>query len=129
MSENLELSQMAGQAPQYGVLRPTIMGGEPDRIDSGIPGIHYTRELAEREVAAWRARGQRAYVVIREWELLHEGETQPAREPVMHSVQCGWCDDYARGSGFYASGKRWYPSCGRVLHGLSFEASRRWLEP
>lgn len=117
--------------PEYGVLRPTLRGGEADTLDFHELPKYNTRQWAEREVAAWRSRGERAHVVIREWKLRDEMETQPANSPLIGG-QCAWCDSYARGSAYFPghgqTSTGWYPSCGRLLHGFQFEPSMRWRD-
>lgn len=117
------MSEVPDIEPEYGVIRPTLKGGEPDRLDFHSTRKYNTREWAEREVTAWREKGERAHVVVRQWELWRPTETQAANAPRL-SVPCAWCDENARGSAHYS--ERWFPSCGRLLHGWSFEPTERW---
>lgn len=120
-------SEIPELQPEYGVLRPTIRGGEPDRVEF-YPHRHMnTRAQAEREVASWRERGERAYVIVKEIKLMDEASNHPANAPADTGTFCAWCDSYSRGSAFVRGGK-WYPSCGRILHGFAFEPTQRWRE-
>lgn len=117
------MSQMPDMEPEYGVLRPTLRGGDPDRLDYFQQRSMNTRWWAEREVNAWRSKGERAHVVVRQWELLRPDETKPANG-VPQGVACAWCEDVAQGSAFFT--EQWYASCGRLLHGSDFEPTDRW---
>lgn len=121
------MSESPKMEPEYGVLRPTLMGGEPDTLDYHDQARYNTRAWAEAEVASWRSRGQRAHVVTREWQLWRPSETYPAEGP-LQDVHCAWCDDRARGSAFFPGNDYWYASCGRLLHGFAFEPTERWRD-
>jgi hypothetical protein len=124
-------SEIPELQPEYGVLRPTIRGGEPDRMEF-YPHKHMnTRAQAEKEVASWRARGERAYVIVKEIKLLDEASNHPHQSTPYYDTLCAWCDDYSRGSGFFPGGGgegRWFASCGRILHGFAFEPTQRWRQ-
>jgi hypothetical protein len=117
------MSEMPDMEPEYGVIRPTLRGGTPDRLDYFQDRRLNTRSWAETEVENWRGKGERAHVVVRGWALLRPSETMPANAPT-RSELCAWCDDASRGSAFQQNG--WYPSCGRLLHGFAFETTNRW---
>ena len=117
--------EMAEMEAEYACLRPSITGGTPDRIDAYQDKRLNTRANAEREVTKWRERGERAYVVVQQWELWHPEEATPYEGPPIGG-DCGWCDDLARGSAFHARSRFWYPSCGRLLHGAEFEPTDQW---
>lgn len=121
------MSESPKMEPEYGVLRPTLIGGEPDTLDFHDNPKYNTRDWAVREVENWRSKGQRAHVVTREWQLWKVGETRPAEAPPL-DVLCAWCDDRARGSAFFPGGPHWHASCGRLLHGFAFEPTERWRD-
>lgn len=120
-------SEIPELQPEYGVLRPTLRGGEPDRIEFYPRKQMNTRAQAQKEVDAWRARGERAYVIVREIKLMDEASNHPYQGRPYYDTLCAWCDDHSRGSAFFPGG-HWYPSCGRILHGFSFEPNQRWRD-
>lgn len=120
--------EMADMEAEYAVLRPTIRGGLPDRIDAYQDKRLNTRANAEREVTKWREKGERAYVVVQQWELWKAEENRPYSGPPVFGL-CAWCDDPARGSAFHGRSNYWYPSCGRLLHGSEFEPTDKWRTP
>lgn len=119
------MSEMAEMEIEYAVLRPTIKGGVPDRIDAYQDKRLNTRANAERELEKWREKGERAYIVCQGWEFMRPEENRPVDSPAIGTA-CGWCDDVARGSAFHQRSNYWYPSCGRLLHGAEFEPTEKW---
>ena len=55
---------------EFAVLRPTLRGGIPDRIDAYADSRRNTIEQAELDRQAWIDRGEDALIVSRQWKVM-----------------------------------------------------------
>jgi hypothetical protein len=55
---------------EFAVLRPTLKGGIPDRVDSYGNASRNTLAQAEQDRRLWLLRGEDALVVSRQWKVM-----------------------------------------------------------
>lgn len=55
---------------EFAVLRPTLRGGKPDRVDSYQDSRRNTLNQAEQDRRLWLLRGEEALIVSRQWKVV-----------------------------------------------------------
>jgi hypothetical protein len=55
---------------EFGILRPTLLGGKPDRLEFYQDSRRNTLLQAEEDRRTWIMRGEEALVVSRQWVVV-----------------------------------------------------------